>query len=146
MASGTGTVTIDTNEWVYVDRMGIEHTVTDGETFTFSSTDNSTTSVVWKLDPGQSVATDDGYTLYMDNTDKNHFFLEFADTDNTNAATNVGEWVILDPQTGQRDVWVCTSATVDDVDAPSTIAAKFEAKDDPMRTFEWAASVDISFA
>ncbi len=145
MASGTGTVTIDTNEWTYVDRMGVKHLVSNGETFTFTSTDNSSTSVIWKLDAGQSVATDDGLTIHMDDADGKVFYLEFADANDGAAKLNPGSLVMLDPQTGMRDEWICKTATVDDVDDPTTIAAEFEARDDNTRTFTWDASVDISF-
>lgn len=57
------TVTIDTGEWLYVDSMGIEHTVTNAETFSMNVTDTSATVVTYNIPLAQSVLTDDGYTL-----------------------------------------------------------------------------------
>ena len=138
----TKTITIDTGEWVYTDSSGIPHTVTNAETFTFTLTDYGTTNVKWALNPGQVVATNDGLRLYM-HDDSNNGFLSMADASDAAEATNIGDWVIKDPLTHKLERWKCVSATVDDVDSPSSITATFEQVDNTARTFTWT-SVDIA--
>ena len=41
----TKTVTIDTGEWIYLDKFGDEHVVTNGQTFTFTLTDGGAAAV-----------------------------------------------------------------------------------------------------
>jgi len=57
------TVTIDTGEWVYVDRFGSPHTVTDAQTFTLTVTDGGASTVEYNIPLAQEVTTTDGYTL-----------------------------------------------------------------------------------
>ena len=144
MASGTGTVTIDAGEWVYPDSNNVEHTVTTSETFDIAVTDTSSTVVKWLPADNQSVTTTDGYTIEFE-SNPDHGYLILADTDNTVATSRfIGDWVIKDPVTGLRERWICRTATIDDVDDPSTITATFEAQE-PTREFTWTA-VDISYA
>ena len=145
MASGTATITLDTNEWVYPDSNNVQHTVTNGETFDVAVTDTSTTVVKWLPSANQSVATEDGYIIEFE-SDPNHGYLLLADSDNTVATSRfIGDWVIKDPVSGLRTRWVCRSATIDDVDDPSTITATWETTQEPSREFTWTA-VDISYA
>jgi len=57
------TVTIDTDEWKYVDRFGIGHVVTNAQTFTLTITDGGATTVEYNIPLAQSVTTTDGLTL-----------------------------------------------------------------------------------
>ena len=61
MASGNSTVTIDTGEMLYIDSTGIGHKVTNLETFTLYVYD--ATNCRYKIPVGQTMVTDDGYTL-----------------------------------------------------------------------------------
>lgn len=61
MASST--VTIDTNEWKYIDVFGMEHVVTNGQTFTLTVTDGGASTVEYNIPLAQSVTTTDGLTL-----------------------------------------------------------------------------------
>lgn len=57
------TVTIDTDELVYIDSFGVGHTVTNAETFTLTVTDGGATDVSYSVPADQSLATEDGYTI-----------------------------------------------------------------------------------
>jgi len=57
------TVTIDTNEWQYIDRFGIGHYVTNAQTFSMTVVDGGTTTVEYSIPVAQSMTTTDGYTL-----------------------------------------------------------------------------------
>lgn len=61
MASST--VTLDQNEWVYLDSFGVEHTVTNAQTFTLTVTDGGAAAVEYNIPLAQSVTTTDGYTI-----------------------------------------------------------------------------------
>lgn len=64
MATVNSTVTIDTNEWLYVDITGITHAVTNGQTFQLRIDDNSATNVHYYLAADQTpITTTDGYVL-----------------------------------------------------------------------------------
>lgn len=63
MGTVTSVVTVDTGEWVYIDSTGTPHTVTNAETFNLTIDDTSATVVNWYVLPGESVVTDDGYTI-----------------------------------------------------------------------------------
>jgi len=65
MATVASVVTIDTNEWLYVDSFGIEHAVTNAQTFTLTIDDNSTTDVHYYVATAQSVSTTDGYKVVI---------------------------------------------------------------------------------
>ena len=57
------TVTIDTNEWKYLDSFGVPHTVTNAQTFSMTVTDGGAAAVSYAIPLAQSVTTTDGYTL-----------------------------------------------------------------------------------
>lgn len=59
------TVTIDTNEWEYIDVYGIGHYVANGQTFDMTVTDGGAAAVTYNIIAGQSITTTDGYTLYF---------------------------------------------------------------------------------
>ena len=62
MATVTSEVTIDTAEWSYIGVDGIAHTVTNAETFNLT-VENTASAIKWEVLTGQTVATDDGYTV-----------------------------------------------------------------------------------
>ena len=139
----TSTVTIDTNEWKYPDRTGILHTVTNAETFTFTTTDDvgAAGQASYTLDVGQSVATDDGLTITM-RPQGSIRILDYKDSEQGFAVRrSVGDWVMECPVSGEKQIWKCSSLNIDDADSPSTISATFE--DQFANTFSWDA-VDIS--
>ena len=64
MASST--VTIDTGEWLYVDAFGIEHEVSNAETFTMTVTDGGASAIEYSIPTtDQQVSTTDGLTLHF---------------------------------------------------------------------------------
>ena len=142
MADGTATVTIDTGEWVYPDEFGVEHTVTNGQTFTLDSVDTGDGATLTPT-AGQTVTTTDGYTLFFRPDEA----VKLAgDTAVTNDNYSLGGFVIHNTATGKDTTWKCTGFDADDADALTSItAASFEAVGNPMRTFTWT-SVDSAFA
>ena len=80
MATVTSVVTVDTNEWVYPGVDGITHTVTNGQTFNLTI-ENTVSNIKWEVLEGETLATDDGYTLT---------FRPLKDQDNTAHVTFVG--------------------------------------------------------
>src|SRR3990167_2097755 len=64
MATVTSVVTVDTNEWNYIDSTGVGHKVTNGQTFNLTIDDNGAGDVQYYLLDGQTpITTTDGYTL-----------------------------------------------------------------------------------
>src|SRR3990167_5148504 len=64
MAVVTSVVTVDTNEWNYIDSTGVGHVVTNGQTFELTIDDNGATDVQYYLLNSQTpITTTDGYTL-----------------------------------------------------------------------------------
>jgi hypothetical protein len=61
----SSTVTIDTNEWNYIDSMGVGHFVTNAQTFTLTVTDGGASLVEYNIPLAQSITTTDGYTLHF---------------------------------------------------------------------------------
>lgn len=58
------TVTIDTNEWNYIDSNGIGHQVTNAQTFSLTVVDGGTADVRYSLTDGQTpITTTDGYNI-----------------------------------------------------------------------------------
>ena len=143
MANGTITVTIDTNEFTYLDTVGNPHVVTNGQTFTIASTDLGD-GAKYSLNAGQSVTCTDGTVLFMDSDPKHDFVIPTGDAASTDK--HLGTWTFLDPVTGQKTRWRCISLDMDDADAPTVITtAIFEQEDDPNLRFTWSA-VTCSFA
>ena len=64
MATVNSVVTIDTDEWKYIDRFGIGHTVVNAQTFQLRIDDNGTADVQYYLAVGQTpITTTDGHSL-----------------------------------------------------------------------------------
>lgn len=141
------TITVDSNEWVYPDSNGIEHTVTNAQTFTFELTDTSATLVTYAIDDNQSVTTEDGFKVefqpLVDGRSNRKLFIgPLADTMDGVATYNVGgELVCKCPTSGVVQYFRPEVVTIDDIDAPTSITATF--KDQFGNTFSWT-SVTIS--
>jgi len=66
MATVNSVVTIDTNEWTYIDAFGIGHVVTNGQTFQLRIDDNGAADVQYYVANGQTpITTTDGYKLTL---------------------------------------------------------------------------------
>jgi len=139
----TKTVTIDTGEWKYPDVTGITHTVTNGQTFTFTLTDTSTTDVRYYIDVGGKLTTTDGLTIYLrpmsDGGNQARWIGKLADSMDGTAyrSHQIGELLIECPKTGIIQIWTPSSFNVNNVDAPTAITATFE--DQFGNSFTWSA-------
>ena len=127
----TKTVTVDTNEWKYVDKFGIEHTVTNAQTFTFTLTDGGAAAVTYNFIPGQNVTTTDGYTIeFAPLVTASNSALQsevFADTEDATEVHKNFEMRIKCPVSGDVQIWKVAKITLDNVDAPTVItSATFE--------------------
>ena len=66
MATVNSVVTIDTNEWTYIDAFGIGHIVTNAQTFQLRIDDNAADDVRYYVANGQTpITTTDGYKLTL---------------------------------------------------------------------------------
>lgn len=142
----TKTFTIDTGEWLYPDRFGINHTVTNGETFTMTLTDNGASDVVYQIDQAQSVATDDGLTIsFRPGTKQGQFGSNSnvvrawgvtADAQETvNTYGLAGEIDIECPVSGAIQHWTTAQLLVNNADTPTEIGGTFE--DQYGNSFTW---------
>jgi len=147
MADGTITVTIDTGEWVYIDSSGIQHTVTNGQTFTLASVDTGDGGI-YTPNIAQSVTTTDGYTIELlpDTNSITGSLTPAGDTAVVNAPRGLGEIAMRCTSDGVVERWKCVSLDVDDADSCDEFTnAVFEKVNNPMHTFTWT-SVSGSFA
>ena len=121
----TKTVTIDTNEWVYIDSRGDEHKVTNAETFTFTLTDGGASAVTYNVNEGQSVATDDGYNIVIDSPSKVNTtdIGTFADANDATEYTGGVRGIIrmTCDSTNAPQYWSIAKVTINNVDAPTAI-------------------------
>ena len=138
MASST--VTIDTNEWTYIDAFGIGHTVTDAQTFTLTVTDGGAAAVEYNIPLAQSVTTTDGLLVTFRPECENasgtggsafRTLGLFTDAGQGSAfyqPPTRGELVCECPKSGIIQRWKPVSITPSDADYGSagTIAAVFE--------------------
>jgi len=148
----TKTFTIDTGEWLYPDRFGITHSVTNAQTFTIELTDGGASNVTYQNDQAQSVTTTDGYRIEIfsptdlgqvgSNSNTRRTWGPTADAqDAVTVYSLAGEFTAKCPLTGKLQYWKPTTVNVDDVDAPTSITAAFE--DQFGNSFTWT-SVTIS--
>lgn len=151
----TKTLTIDTGEWLYPDRFGITHEVTNAETFTFELTDGGASAVTYQQDHAKSVATTDGLRIHMrpqsegnlggasgTNIGSRRIWGPDADAlDDVTVYSQRGELAMECPSSGVIQYWKPVTVAIDNVDAPTTITAKFE--DQFGNSFTWT-SVTIS--
>ena len=146
MANGTVTVTIDTNEWVYIDHSGVTHTVTDGQTFTLNSTDTGTGAIL-RPNAGQSVSCTDGTRIHFHGyNDVQNVVVPDGDTAVTNNNSSLGDWVLSSSADDIQERWKCSGLNVDDADAITEFtAARFEKVENNAHVFEWDG-VSAAFA
>lgn len=152
MANGNSAVTVDTDEWVYVDVTGVEHKVTNAETFNIYVTDGAAPN--YYIPTGESVVTDDGYTINfrprVGADQLPNLISPLADA--IPATTGFihpvisGEIDIECPVTGIVQNWRVASLTPSDADyqAAGSIAATFE--DQFGNTMSWVAGMDVGQA
>ena len=143
----TKTVTIDTNEWLYPDKFGVTHAVTNAQTFTFELTDGGASAVTYQQDHATSVTTTDGLRINMrpqatmsqvNNIGTIRTWGPTADAQDATAIRNLsGEFACECPCSGDIQYWKSSSMTVDNVDAPTEITATFE--DQFGNTFSWTS-------
>lgn len=143
----TKTITIDTNEWLYPDKFGVTHAVTNGQTFTIELTDGGASAVTYQNDQNQSVTTTDGYRIGIfaptntagqtaSNGNVRRSWGPTADAQDGVAVYGLaGEFTTRCPMTGAEQFWKPVTVTVDNVDAPTTISAVFE--DQYANSFSW---------
>ena len=117
------TVTIDTNEWKYIDSVGLPHIVTNGQTFTFELTDGGAAAVTYNVIPA-TITTTDGHRLVIDTIGKRSTIDigTLADAgDATNYHNRRGHFRITCTSTGVPQEWRIAQITVDNADAPTAI-------------------------
>lgn len=138
MASST--ITIDTNEWTYIDRFGIGHQVTNAQTFTLTVTDGGATTVEYNIPLEQSITTTDGYKITFRPECENAsgtggsgfrklgFFTDAGQGAAFRQPPMTGELVCECPVSGVIQRWKPVTITPSDADYGSagTIAAVFE--------------------
>lgn len=151
MADATSTVTVDTGEWTYVDSSGVQHPVTNAETFTMLISDDGVADIQYNFVVGQSVATDDGYTLeFQPRTNINNQVSQLAtltDAGEGSAFAGLrGEMSIKCSSDGVVQHWTPVSITPSDSDYASagTIAASWE--DQFGNTMTWVAGMNVGQA
>jgi len=134
-ANDAATVTIDTNEWVYPDRDGIEtHTVTNAQTFGFTLTAGGVVSIYTGTPGATSLNCDDGTKLVISNDPQ---FTRIDPVADTNSGYRRGAMRVREGSGFETD-WDISEITIDNIDQPTEItSATFTAKDNPMRTFTW---------
>ena len=153
MAAVTSEVTVDTGEWTYVDRYGVEHAVTNGETFNLEIADTSETVVKYHIAPAQTVATDDGYVVTFrphTNVGNVHSKVEtMADAVTSYEGYPMvlgGEFPMSISVDDTIQIWkIATLAPSNvDFDGAGTIAATFE--DQFGNTMSWVAGMTVAQA
>lgn len=127
MPTVNSTVTIDTDEWVYLDRFGIGHTVTNAQTFQLRIDDNGTADVRYYLAVNQTpITTTDGYKITFrpqtensSGTAGNAYRMVAPLTDAGQGSDFLslrGEFVIECPVSGVRQIWKVAKMNPSDAD------------------------------
>lgn len=128
MGQVTSTVTIDTGEWIYIDKNGSPHTVTDAESVKLVIDDTSATVVDYYFLPTNtdSLACTDGAKLYFrpmysggagTTVGQAMKIGRFADAADGTAHRSVrGEIPIQCPMTGIIQYWRIANITPSNVD------------------------------
>ena len=122
----TKTVTIDTGEWIYIDKNGIPHTVTNAETFTLTLTDGGAAAVDLEVIGDNSMTTTDGGVLrFRRQTDQANTARDagfFADAnDGATTHNNRGE-IVMSFNDDVEQVWRIAKIQMNNVDAPTAIS------------------------
>ena len=132
MASST--VTIDTDEWEYIDRFGIGHIVVNAQTFTLTVTDGGVSNVTYNIPEGETVTTTDGYTLYFrPEFDMNNVARTIGPVTDAGQGSDFysvgGELVIECPVSGEKQRWVADTLNPSDADYGSAGTIAFQMRD-----------------
>ena len=151
MADATSEVTVDTGEWAYVDSTGVQHPVTNGETFDLLISDDGDADVQHNFVVAGSVATDDGYVvdfqpIYNTNNDISQIAV-LTDAGQGSAFLNLrGEMTAKCSVNGVVQNWTPATYTPSDADYASagTIAATWE--DQFGNKMSWAAGMTVGQA
>jgi hypothetical protein len=132
MASST--VTVDTNEWVYIDSFGIGHTITNAQTFTLTVTDGGVSAVEYSIPLSQEMTTTDGYLVnFRPEVDINgtgrtiHFLTDAGEGSDTYHLE--GELVMECPTSGRIQRWRMDTMDTSDADFGSAGTIGFTAED-----------------
>ncbi len=153
MADVTSEITVDTNEWVYVDSSGIGHKVTNAQTFNLEISDDDASDVQYNIAPAQTVTTDDGYTITSrpQVTGGNIALQVETMADATTSYVPFkgginGEFAMSISTDNVVQIWKVTSLAPSNVDynAAGTIAATFE--DQFGNTMSWVAGMTVAQA
>lgn len=131
----TSTVTLDENEWVYIDKFGDPHTVTNAQTFSLTVTDGGVADVSYAIPVAQSVTTTDGLTINF----RPRFDINQSSYDSISPLTDAGEgsaflgltgeWAIECPKSGDIQIWKPASVTPSDADYGSAGTIAFTMED-----------------
>lgn len=145
----TKTFTLGAGAWKYPDVSGVTHTVTTSQTFTVELTDGGAAAVVYQTDQAQSVTTTDGLRIQIyahtdqagasaSNGSSRRAWGPTADAQDGVAVYGLaGEFTARCPVSGTPQLWKAISINIDNVDAPTSITAKFE--DQFGNSFTWTA-------
>lgn len=117
----TSTVTIDTGEWVYIDKFGSEHVVTNAQTFSLTVTDNGAADVTYNIPEAQTVTTTDGLLLtFRPEFDQNNTARLIRVLTDAGQGSNFegleGEIVIECPKSGDKQRWRIAKMNPSDAD------------------------------
>ena len=114
MATVTSVATVDTNEWTYIDRFGIGHVVTNGQTFSITI-ENTASNIKWNILPEApslattELSTTDGLKIrFRSISDGSNTAYELgvnAVADATLSRDVPGEWRIECPVSGIVQIW-----------------------------------------
>lgn len=128
------TLTIDTNEVLYVDSTGVEHAVTNGQTFSMTVIDGGVANVEYAIpDTSQSVTTTDGYNVRLrphvdgNNTARTIHFLTDAG-EGTDFLNRSGEFIMNCDCESTEQIWKVAKINPSnaDYDAAGTITMTLE--------------------
>lgn len=124
MGTVTSVVTVDTNEWEYIDMSGVGHKITNGQTFNLTIDDNSATDVRYYILPGQTMTTTDGGIVTFcaesvtDGLNYQQKSSSFGDTAHNGVVNNNVSWTMPMKfgSTGVVQMWKAGAMKMSDVD------------------------------
>ena len=152
MGTVTSAVTVDTGEWTYVDSTGVQHKVTNAETFNLTIDDGGAADVQYRIASTQTVATDDGYVITLkphvdgNNTSRSSSAVLTDAGQGTANRDQRGEFIMNCSSNGVDQIWHASSMNPSDADfgAAGTIAATFE--DQYGNTMSWVSTMTVAQA
>ena len=139
------TITIDTDEWSYVDSTGVGHTVTNGQTFSMTVVDGGTAAVKYAIPVAQSVTTTDGYNVNIrpnangDNAHRSiHFLTDAAEGSDLRFPAVNGELVMdIDNGANVQQIWRIQTIQPSDADFGSAGTMGWKLEDQFGNTMTW---------